>query len=96
MNTKYKVMFLSWHFATPELMLRTYGKMTPKCSGKWGNMEATLNHKEVDFYIIIEGYNGKFDPKRALYFGQHPIGSPNFKTFKGTKCLASFPLHKYY
>ena len=95
MKTKYKVMFVSWHFKTPELMLQVYSKMTPNCSGKWGNIEATLNPKEADFFIVIEGYKGQFDPKKALYFGQHSIVSPNFKDFKNTKCLASFPLHKY-
>ncbi|KKN19674.1 hypothetical protein LCGC14_0943420 [marine sediment metagenome] len=90
-----KIMFVSWHFPTPELLLDIYKRLTPNCAGIWKNIEATLNPDEADYFIVIGGYKGKFDSKRALYFGQHGITSPNFKDFKNVECLASFPLDKH-
>jgi len=91
-----KVMFLSWHFATPKVFLDTLLKMTPNYSGKWKNVEATLKMEEADFIIIMDGYREKIPTERALYFGQHPqYASPSYKDFKYTPCLKAFPLSDY-
>lgn len=99
MQTKYRIMFLTWHYSTPEIFLETLLKQTPNKSGKWGNVEATLNMAKADYLIIFDGYRGKFPEERALYFGQHPHsvqGCVDYRDFKDVKkCVATFPLEKY-
>ena len=98
MTTKYKVMFLTWHYRSPEMFLETLKKQTPNRSGKWKNIEATTNMKEADFFVVFDGYREDFPRERALYFGQHPHGVQgcvDYRDFKDVKCLASFPLEKY-
>jgi hypothetical protein len=98
-----KVMFLSWHYETPEMFLSTLIKMTPNRSGKWKNIEYTLDFKEADYYIIHDGWRGILPDaeKKAIYFGQHPydiIGkgiTKSYRTFKEVKCLTAFPLSTY-
>jgi len=99
--SKYKIMIVSWHFPKNEDILNIYKRMTPGCSGKWGNIEATLNPDEADFFVVIDGYKGKMDNSKAIYFGQHPFGKDTFvsashRDFKDTPCLLAFPLNKYF
>ena len=90
-----KVCFLSWSYESPQILLDTLIKMTPKRSGRWKNMAAITEPFEADFVVVIGGTNDKFPRERALYFGQHPISSPAFKSFEGIECLKAYPLDKY-
>lgn len=88
-----RVCFLSWHFESPEIFLKTLLKMTPNKSGRWKDMMAVIDPYNADYCVIMDGYRGKFPKERALYFGQHPqYASPSFKDYKNTECLKAFPL----
>lgn len=86
-----KVCFLSWHFATPEVFLNTLIKMTPKRSGKWGNIEAITDPEKADFCIVFDGYNRPFPEERAIYCGQQfPI-----RKFENKKALLKLSLDRF-
>lgn len=93
-----KVCFLSWHFATPKILLDSLLKMTTKCSGKWKDMEAVLDPFQADFCVIIDGYSGAFPEDRAIYVGEHPriLGetnlSPAFRKWEDRKALLKLNL----
>jgi hypothetical protein len=92
----YKVCWLSWHFATPEVFLKSILKMTPGRSGKWGNIEAVTDPFEADFCFIMDGYSGKFPEERAIYFGEHPsVCETSYRTWQDKKALARLSLDKH-
>lgn len=95
-----KVAFLSWHYKSPKIFLDTLKKMTPNCSGKWGNIIAVENPAEADYSLIFDGYDGGYPKTRAIYFGQHPYipnYSPSFRTFEDKDtCVARISLDKYF
>lgn len=94
-----KVMFLSWHFDTPEIFLDSIVKMTPGSKGVWKNMRAVTDPNEADYYIIMDGWTGHLPNRatKAIYFGQHPNTpySPIDKVFPGESGLLKFPLKSY-
>jgi len=93
-----KVCFLSWHFASPKIFLDSIIKMTPKCSGKWKDMEAVLNPFEADFCIIMDGSRDKFPEDRAIYIGEHPRIdglSPAFRKWEDKKALLRLHLDEF-
>jgi hypothetical protein len=56
--------------------------MTPSCSGKWKDMEAVTDPFEADYVALLDGdSNVPFPKDRALYFGQHPVGSSSYRGF---------------
>jgi len=94
-----KVLFLSHHFASPEIFLESILKMTPNRSGKFGNIEATLDVKTADHYAIFDGWPHQLPDMehKALFFGEHPNTpySPTDKCFEGSRALLKFPLRTY-
>lgn len=92
----YKVAFLSWHFATPEIFLQSILKMTPGRSGKWGNIEAITDPMKADFCFVMDGYNGKLPEERTIYFGEHPsCCETSYRTWQDKKALARLTLDKH-
>jgi len=96
METKYKIYFTTWHYDTAERFTRILSRLTPNCSGKYKNIEATLDKKEADYFVVFGGTKEDIDPKRAIYFGCHPKGpSGNYKSFLDVPCLVALPLSHF-
>lgn len=77
----FKVCFNSHHFASPEVLLQTILKMTPKRSGAWKDMVAVTNHEEADYVVHLDGINNiRASESKSLYFAQHPKGIPAYRS----------------
>lgn len=55
-----------------EKTLNVYRKMTPKCNGKWKDMEAVTDEKEADWFVVIDDTRKNLPDDRTLYISAHP------------------------
>jgi len=83
-----KVFFIYSSFGA-DYTLNVYRKMTPGRSGKWKDMEATLDKNEADFHIIIDNTHQRVDPKKAIFISAHPTDYPGYYDPKPEECVAS-------
>lgn len=94
-----KVYFTSHHFKNSEEWVKSILRLTPNNSGKWKNIEYTLNPNEADFYLIMDGTNEKLPDmkQKAIYMYEHPYtpGSPVEKGLNQTNCLLNLPLKDF-
>lgn len=69
----YKVYIMPGHGCNPKVILESHAKQTPGCSGKWKDIEATLNIKEADFFVVLDKTSAPIpDVKRTFFFGLEP------------------------
>ena len=57
---------------TNERFLEIIRKMTPDRSGKWKDMEATINLDEADWFVVIDDTPLNLPEERTLYICAHP------------------------
>lgn len=65
-----KIMFICNWGESPEELLSRYSKQTPENSNVWKTIEGTTNHKEVDYFIVLDGIKGvnfDIDPNKVIF-----------------------------
>lgn len=72
-----KIMFLCNWGDSPAALLDRYVYQTPNHDGIWGSLEGTLDPKQVDYFVIMDGLpNGvkesQIPSSKKLYFQREP------------------------
>lgn len=76
----------------PAKLLDLFKKMTPGCSGEWGELKGVDNYKDADYFGVIDYLPSGLgiDESKCVFLGAHPPGMQAYKDMSNYKGLKMY------
>ena len=98
-----KIIFLCNWGESPTQLLTRYSNQTPKKEGIWKDIVGVTDMGEADYYIVLEGYNGKLPQENTIFIKREPTFIRQYKSdynhvidWNDTNCGITWWVNKSY